>query len=327
MAFSKRVDPVATDIMGNIEESVRGEGENGPNDDELEIAEALLNGLQGVLLRGGGAMGKPTLVAICSKLKSLLQKLEKDKSAAKPQFTVLRDNTSLSLAILGTIIEDDEEGGNGFNSILNLALSGCSDPHPLVRSSRLNTLSALARYSGARMIPSYLEILQILSARLSDPEPPSVVAAIKMCGNFFKYIVMVPECEEFSISSRLFSPIASLCSYPDYDVKLVAVLAFQSIGRSHGLLKAFIPHLPVILPPIVDLATNPRGYGQLRLEAEKAAILLMGDRKLDGKVEEILVRSNVPKNIASSVAGFCRGKIAITVDAEEEEQTDFVSTV
>ncbi len=42
------MDPVAADIMGNVEESVKGEGENGPNDDELEIAEALLKGLQGI---------------------------------------------------------------------------------------------------------------------------------------------------------------------------------------------------------------------------------------------------------------------------------------
>ena len=30
------------------------------------------------------------------------------------------------------------------------------------------------------MIPSYLEILDVVLSRLSDPEPPSVVAALKV---------------------------------------------------------------------------------------------------------------------------------------------------
>ena len=49
--------------------------------------------------------------------------------------------------------------------------------------------------------------------------------------------------------------------------------------------------------------------------------------RLDGKLEEILLRSSVPKNIAASVAGFCRGKIAISVDAEDEDASDFLSMV
>jgi hypothetical protein len=48
---------------------------------------------------------------------------------------------------------------------------------------------------------------------------------------------------------------------------------------------------------------------------------------LDGKLEEILVRSAVPKNVATSVASFCRGKIAITVDADDDEPSDFLSTI
>ena len=81
------------------------------------------------------------------------------------------ENTATALAVLATLLEDEEvsvthytcrltfdelgcpltplqDGGHGFQSILQLTLKGCRDALPLVRTSRMGALSTLAKWNG-----------------------------------------------------------------------------------------------------------------------------------------------------------------------------------
>ena len=44
--------------------------------------------------------------------------------------------------------------------------------------------------------------------------------------------------------------------------------------------QAFQPYLKLFLVPLVEIASSPRGYAQIRAEAEKGVVLLMAEKRL-----------------------------------------------
>jgi len=323
MVYSKRVDPVVADLVTVIEESTRGT----PTDDDLEIAEAMIKALEGVMARGGSVVTKPQLVSSGQRLRAILQNLEKELSS-KPQTIVLKQHVAIALGVHAEYLDDEAEGGYGFASLFAFAAQGLQDLSPPTRHARLLLLSALIRFCGPRLLPQLKRIVSLLTERLGESDTHILASALKTCGYLFRYAVSVPNSEEFEIASKLFTPMSVLCTHADFDVKLAAVLALQSAGRAHGLFKVFVPFFPSLLPPLVDLASHPRGYPQIRSEAEKAIVLLMGDRRLETRLEEALNRCGVPRAAASTVAAVCRNKDAVlAADAEEVEHDDFLSTI
>ena len=59
-------------------------------------------------------------------------------------------------------------------------------------------------------------------------------------------------------------------------VVVVVVVHFNLISFPS---QAFQPYLKLFLVPLVEIASSPRGYAQIRAEAEKGVVLLMAEKR------------------------------------------------
>eukprot|EP00008_Paramoeba_atlantica_P002375 CAMPEP_0201503620 /NCGR_PEP_ID=MMETSP0151_2-20130828/84765_1 /ASSEMBLY_ACC=CAM_ASM_000257 /TAXON_ID=200890 /ORGANISM="Paramoeba atlantica, Strain 621/1 / CCAP 1560/9" /LENGTH=1600 /DNA_ID=CAMNT_0047897295 /DNA_START=827 /DNA_END=5629 /DNA_ORIENTATION=+ len=326
MAYSKRVDPVVVDLLKTVEETCSSQFSS---DEDLEIAEAILKALQGVFMKGGSAMNHDALVKAGLRLRSVLLHLENNANP-KPQIFVLIENTALALGIHAGFMENSEscesESDAGFLSLLSLALDGLKNEAASVRSSRTVLLSALLRFCGKRLLVSLHTIVTSLKVLLSDPTPRVTVNCLNCLPNLFQNVV-APGTDDFSHAADiLFPQLGTLLSHPDYDIKLGTILAIQAVIRNHSSFKVLSPYFGAVLEPLVELATNPRGYAQIRSESEKAIILLVAEKRKEGRIDETLVSVGVPKTTASSVLSLCRGKSASYTDVDISRD-DFLSKI